>query len=109
MTERISHGVQNSPLPPSVEAAYYRKCIDLKRRVDEIEVNNDKNRASIARHQEAIRKLRLERAWLLETLQREMTRTVEDEEDRDSTDDERKVFDTVMFRLCEHKEANAKV
>ncbi|KAK3079687.1 hypothetical protein LTS18_004134, partial [Coniosporium uncinatum] len=31
----------NTPLPPSVEKAYYKKCIELKRRINEIEDNND--------------------------------------------------------------------
>jgi hypothetical protein len=67
----VLRGTANSPLPPSVEAAYYKKCIELKRRVEEIEVNNDKMRLSIERHNRAIKKLRLERALLLDALVRQ--------------------------------------
>ena len=70
-TERVLRGTANSPLPPSVEAAYYQKCIELKRRVEEIEINNDKMRLSIDRHNRAIKKLRLERALLLDALVRQ--------------------------------------
>ena len=40
--ERVARGVSNTNLPPSIEGAYYKKCIDIKRRIDEIEGNNDK-------------------------------------------------------------------
>jgi hypothetical protein len=68
VTERVLRGTANSPLPPSVEAAYYRKCIELKRRVEEIETNNDKYRTSINRHAAAIKRLRLERAFLINAI-----------------------------------------
>jgi hypothetical protein len=78
ITERVLHGTANSPLPPSVEAAYYRKCIELKRRIEEIEANNDKRRVRIERHHRAIKKLRLERAFLLDTLTRQTADKVSD-------------------------------
>lgn len=60
----------NSPLAPSVEKAYYRKCIELKRRLNEVEEANDGARLRRARLDRAILKLRLERAFLLEQLER---------------------------------------
>jgi cobalamin biosynthesis Mg chelatase CobN len=73
------HGVSaNSPLPPSVEAAYYRKCIELKRRIEEIERNNDHMRQRKGRITRAIKKLRLERAFLLEALSRQMDENADD-------------------------------
>jgi len=71
VTERVLRGTSHSNLPPSVEAAYYRKCIELKRRVEEIEANNDKYRTSINRHAAAIKRLRLERAFLINTILQE--------------------------------------
>ena len=65
------HGVSNSNLPPSVEAAYYRKCIELKRRVNEIESNNDKMRTNIERSHRACDKLRLERNVLIAEITRQ--------------------------------------
>jgi hypothetical protein len=76
----VLHGTVNSPLPPSVEAAYYKKCIELKRRIEEIEINNDKMRLSIERHNRAIKKLRLERAFLLDTTLRQTVGKVEESE-----------------------------
>jgi len=71
VAEKILKGVSNSSLPPSVEAAYYKKCIELKRRLNEIEANNDKMRLAISRHNRAIKKMRLERAILLDGLMRQ--------------------------------------
>lgn len=56
------------PLPPSVEAAYKKKCIELKRRLIEVDEDNDAKRLRIARLHQGIRKMRLERAYLLEAL-----------------------------------------
>lgn len=55
-------------LPPSVEAAYKKKCIELKRRLIEVDEDNDAKRLRIARLHQGIRKMRLERAYLLEAL-----------------------------------------
>lgn len=58
----------NTPLAPSVEKAYYRKCIELKRRLNEVEAANDEAKIRRARLDRAIQKMRLERAFLLEQL-----------------------------------------
>ena len=79
------HGVSaNSPLPPSVETAYYRKCIELKRRVNEIEENNDTLRVRKIRIERAILKMRLERALLLEQIAEKMKNNPDDSDDSNS-------------------------
>lgn len=55
-------------LPPSVEEAYRRKCIALKRRLNEVEAINDGYRERRCRMGRSILKLRLERAYLLKLL-----------------------------------------
>jgi len=74
----------NSPLPPSVEAAYYRKCIELKRRINEIEDSNDVIRTRKARVERSIMKLRLERAFLLEQIAKRMEHNVDDSDQSES-------------------------
>lgn len=64
-------------LPPSVEKAYYRKCIDLRRRINEIEEHNDATRLRIKRLNRSVLKMRLERAFLLEQLQQRMDYNVD--------------------------------
>ncbi|MCJ1223467.1 hypothetical protein MMC12_000108 [Toensbergia leucococca] len=59
-------------LPPSVEEAYKNKCIQLRRRVNEVEESNDAYRIRKVRLMRGIRKMRLERAILLETLGKRM-------------------------------------
>ena len=59
-------------LPPSVEEAYKKKCIELKRRLQEVEETNDAFRLRKVRLMRGIRKMRLERAFLLETLGKRM-------------------------------------
>ncbi|KAL1605264.1 hypothetical protein SLS60_004809 [Paraconiothyrium brasiliense] len=71
-------------LPPSVEKAYYKKCIDLRRRITDIEENNDGTRLRIKRLHRGIQKMRLERAFLLEQLQKHMEFNVDDS-DRSSS------------------------
>lgn len=71
-------------LPPSVEMAYYRKCIELRRRINDIEENNDGTRLRIKRLNRAVTKMRLERAFLLEQLAHRMDYNV-DESDRSSS------------------------
>lgn len=61
-----------TPLAPSVEKAYYRKCIELKRRLNEVEASNDEARLRRIRLDRAIMKMRLERAFLLEQLSKRM-------------------------------------
>ena len=74
----------NTPLAPSVEKAYYRKCIELKRRLNEVEEANDAARVRRARLDRAILKMRLERAFLLEQLARRTAMVeVEEEEARE--------------------------
>ncbi|EMC98895.1 hypothetical protein BAUCODRAFT_31170 [Baudoinia panamericana UAMH 10762] len=63
---------QNTPLAPSVEKAYYRKCIELKRRLNEVEAANDEMKIRRVRLDRAITKMRLERAFLLEQLSKRM-------------------------------------
>ena len=71
---------QNTPLAPSVEKAYYRKCIALKRRLNEIETANDEAKIRRVRLDRAIMKMRLERAFLLDELRRRMDHKVDDSE-----------------------------
>ncbi|KAL9112591.1 MAG: hypothetical protein Q9227_003162 [Pyrenula ochraceoflavens] len=59
---------KNPPLAPSQELAYRQKCIDLRRRLTEIEQNNDAMRTRIARERAAHDKMRLNRAILLHHL-----------------------------------------
>ena len=59
-------------LPPSVEEAYKKKCIELKRRLNEVEESNDVYRLRKVRLLRGIQKMRLERAILLETLGKRM-------------------------------------
>ena len=65
---KVAAGNIPPPLPPSVEAAYKKKCIELKRRLIEVDEDNDAKRLRIARLHQGIRKMRLERAYLLEAL-----------------------------------------
>ena len=56
---------KNAPLAPSQELAYRNKCIQLKRRLKEIEDNNDVTRRRIVNEKQRIQKMRLLRAILL--------------------------------------------
>ena len=56
---------RNSPLAPSQEMAYRQKCIDLKRRLSEIETNNDNLHQKLKRERRFQDKMRLNRAILL--------------------------------------------
>ncbi|RDW59651.1 hypothetical protein BP6252_12738 [Coleophoma cylindrospora] len=67
-------------LPPSVEEAYRRKCIQLKQRMNEVEEANDASRLRLVRIQRQIEKMRLERAFLLEQLAKRTSTNVEDSE-----------------------------
>lgn len=75
-----STGSVPPPLPPSVEEAYRRKCIQLKTRLNEVEESNDASRTRLARLHRAIDKMRLERAFLLEQLAKRTSTNVEDSE-----------------------------
>lgn len=72
------------PLPPSVETAYYRKCIELKRRITEVEEHNQATQLRKARLERGILKMRLERAFLLERLQERMEYNVDESDRSDS-------------------------
>ncbi|KAK6849453.1 HMG box protein [Apiospora arundinis] len=73
--------VANPPsLPPTVEEAYRRKCIQLRARTNEIEEENDAYRLRAIRMKRQIQKLRLERAILLEQIQKRTSTNVEDSE-----------------------------
>ena len=62
-------GLQTSaPLAPSQEAAYRKKCIQLKRRLNEIESNNDATRRRIEQEKQHVQKMRMMRAILLDHL-----------------------------------------
>ncbi|KAK4561808.1 hypothetical protein LTR86_004487 [Recurvomyces mirabilis] len=69
-----------TPLAPSVEKAYYRKCIELKRRLNEVEAANDEAKIRRVRLDRAIMKMRLERAFLLEQLSKRMEPNVDGSE-----------------------------
>jgi hypothetical protein len=58
----------NAPLAPSQEAAYRKKCIQLKRRLNEIETSNDATRRRIEQEKQHVQKMRLMRAILLDHL-----------------------------------------
>ena len=59
---------KNAPLAPSQELAYRKKCIALKRRLMEIESNNDATRKRIFQEKEHVQKMRLLRSILLNHL-----------------------------------------
>lgn len=67
-------------LPPSVEEAYRRKCLQLKRRTNEVEEDNEAARLRLARLKRGVEKLRLERAFLLDQLAKRTSTNVEDSE-----------------------------
>ena len=73
----------NSPLPPSVEKAYHQKCIDLKRRLMEVEASNDQARLRKRRLDRSIMKMRMERAILLEHLAK-VQKSLGDDSEEDS-------------------------
>ena len=77
LTRRLETSTQGSPLAPSVEKAYYRKCIQLKRRLNEVEAANDESKVRRVRLERAIMKMRLERAFLLEQLSKRVEPNVE--------------------------------
>lgn len=71
---------RNTPLAPSVEKAYYRKCIELKRRLNEVEAANDETKIKRNRLDRGIMKMRLERAFLLDELRKRMEYNVDGSE-----------------------------
>ncbi|KAI6830052.1 hypothetical protein KC340_g8913 [Hortaea werneckii] len=77
---------QNTPLAPSVEKAYYRKCIQLKRRLNEVEGANEELKIRRVRLDRSIMKMRLERAFLLDELRKRMDQNIDGSE---ASEDER--------------------
>ncbi|EXJ95387.1 hypothetical protein A1O1_00508 [Capronia coronata CBS 617.96] len=64
---------RNAPLAPTQELAYRKKCIDLRKRLAEIEANNDATRRRILQENEHVQKMRLLRAILLNQLKEIMS------------------------------------
>jgi hypothetical protein len=83
-TSTAARAHSQKDLPPSVESAYYRKCIDLRRRINDIEESNDSTRQRILRLNRGVQKMRLERAFLLEQLNKHMEYNPDDS-DRSSS------------------------
>lgn len=81
--DRRNLATTNTPLPPSIEKAYHQKCIDLKRRLKEMEIANDEARLRKRRLDRSITKMRLERAFLLERLAKIQT-APDDSDDAES-------------------------
>lgn len=79
-TDHSIDATASTPLAPSVEKAYYRKCIELKRRMNEIQEANDAARLRKIRLERAILKMRFERAMMLEQLAKRMDYTAEGSE-----------------------------
>ncbi|KAH8150333.1 uncharacterized protein LAJ45_05544 [Morchella importuna] len=65
-------------LPNSVEQSYRQKCIELKKRINEIESSNDILVVRIQRARRGIQRMRLERAFLLQQLEHRTDPRVED-------------------------------
>lgn len=61
-------GSNHTPNPPSIELAYKKKCIQLKKRLNEIEAENDLIRARNKRAKYYVAKMRLETCIMLERL-----------------------------------------
>ena len=59
---------KHAPLAPSQELAYRKKCIALKRRLQDTESNNDATRRRIELEKQHVQKMRLNRAILLNHL-----------------------------------------
>ncbi|KAA8907331.1 hypothetical protein FN846DRAFT_889888 [Sphaerosporella brunnea] len=57
-------------LPASVEESYRQKCKEIKKRILEIETSNELLTSRIQRARRAIQRMRLERAFLLEQLEK---------------------------------------
>lgn len=68
------------PLPASVEESYRQKCIDLKKRINEIESSNDVLVVRVQRAKRGIQRMRLERAFLLQQLEQRTDPKVDDSE-----------------------------
>jgi len=69
---KVAAGTIPPTLPPTVEEAYRKKCVELKRRMAEVEQSNDSFRLRKTRLLRGIRKMRLERTILLDLLGKRM-------------------------------------
>lgn len=69
---KVAAGTIPPTLPPTVEEAYRKKCVELKRRMAEVEQSNDSFRLRKNRLLRGIRKMRLERTILLDLLGKRM-------------------------------------
>lgn len=69
---KVAAGTIPPTLPPTVEEAYRKKCVELKRRMTEVEQSNDSFRLRKNRLLRGIRKMRLERTILLDLLGKRM-------------------------------------
>ena len=67
-------------LPTSVENSYRKKCLELKKRIREIEESNDVLVLRIQRSRKGIQRARLERAFLLQQLEDRTEQRVDDSE-----------------------------
>ncbi|KAF8455404.1 hypothetical protein BGX38DRAFT_1267326 [Terfezia claveryi] len=67
-------------LPTSVEKSYRQKCLELKRRIREIEDTNEVLVLRIQRSRRGIQRARLERAFLLQQLEDRTDARVDDSE-----------------------------
>jgi hypothetical protein len=67
-------------LPASIEESYRKKCKEIKKRITEIESSNDLLTSRIQRARRAIQRMRLERAFLLEQLEKRTDERVADSE-----------------------------
>lgn len=81
------HLAANIPpsLPPTVERAYRRKCVQLKRRISDVDDCNDAYRLRKIRLNRSIMKMRLERAFLLEQLAKRTKDNVDESEGSSSS------------------------
>lgn len=80
-TDTFFNVIAHAPsLPPTVEEAYRRKCIQLKERSKEIEDENEGYRLRLSRLRRQIQKLRLERALILDQISKRTSSNVEDSE-----------------------------
>ncbi|OJJ47109.1 hypothetical protein ASPZODRAFT_132051 [Penicilliopsis zonata CBS 506.65] len=68
MEPSITSSALPSTNPPSIESAYRRKCIALKKRLNEVEAENELMRLRNRRGWQYIQKMRLESCILLERL-----------------------------------------
>jgi non-histone protein 10 len=74
----------HAPYTGPDESRYQLKCRDLKRKISDVEAENDKLTVKIDRAKRSITRMRLERALLLEKLEQKMPADVDDSEGTES-------------------------